>query len=69
MRELEKMQYVCCPQDGTHLFKTCESVAEIVCPTCGNTIVAKVKFGKVTSYVKETPLVYKAANKEKANNK
>lgn len=52
MRECDEMQYVCCPKDGTPLFRTSESVAEIICPKCGNVIVAKVKLGKVTSYVK-----------------
>lgn len=52
MRETEEMQYVCCPKCGTQLFRTSESVAEIICPKCCNIVVARVKFGKVTAYVK-----------------
>lgn len=52
VREMDEMQYVCCPKDGTPLFRTSESVAEIICPKCGNVIVARVKLGKVTAYVK-----------------
>lgn len=63
MREIEEMQYVCCPKDGTPLFRTSESVAEIICPKCGNVVVARVKLGKVTAFVKlpqQTQCVAKA---------
>lgn len=63
MRDLEEMQYVCCPKDGTPLFRTSESVVEIICPKCGNVVVARVKLGKVTAFVKlpqQTQCVAKA---------